>query len=172
MVNRTMYYDLTRALILHGEIDEAQSLMGIAERFRSLPLPAVFAIEPDAKWVEKEDKALLWPRLKGLMDSGEEFRARVGLILSLAHFLDAENLPRTLDYVVQRGFKDTDPYYIRMGAAWLMAEGLCKHFDLAKTYFQERRLSRWIHNKALQKARESWRMTDERKEYLQSLKEK
>lgn len=126
----------------------------------------------NAKWVEKEDKALLWPYLKGLMDSGEEFRARVGLILSLAHFLDAENLPGTLEYVARREYKDTDPYYIRMGAAWLMAEGLCKQYDLAKTYFQERRLSRWIHNKALQKARESWRISDERKEYLQSLKEK
>ena len=67
MQNRTMYYDLTRALILHGEIDEAQSLMQTAQRMHSLPLPAVFMIEPDfdlvrdAGWFKELGKEKISP---------------------------------------------------------------------------------------------------------------
>jgi len=124
----------------------------------------------NAKWVEKEDKEQVWAYVAGLISSGQEFRSRVGLILALAHFLDPADLPRTLETVAVRGYGDEDPYYIRMGAAWLFAEGLCKDYDTALTYILDHRLSRWIHNKAIQKARESWRISDERKGYLQTLK--
>jgi len=124
----------------------------------------------NAKWVEKENKEEVWTFVRGLIASDEEFRARVGLILALAHFLDPENLPRTLESVAVRGYQDSDPYYIRMGAAWLFAEGLCKNYNVALEYLQDRRLVRRIHNKAIQKARESRRITDEQKQRLQALK--
>ncbi len=124
----------------------------------------------NAKWVEKEDKEKIWTFLCGLIDSREEFRARVGLILALAHFLDGSHLERTLDYACGRGYLDSDPYYIRMGAAWLFAEGLCRRYEMTLPFFAGRRLGRWIHNKALQKARESWRVPEERKQALQGMK--
>ena len=124
----------------------------------------------NAKWVKKKDREQVWTYVRGLIDDREEFRARVGLILSLAHFLDEATLPRTLEYVARRGYTDEDPYYIRMGAAWLFAEGLCKQYETALAFITGRRLSRWIHNKAIQKARESWRIGDERKQKLQRLK--
>ena len=120
----------------------------------------------NSKWVRREDRQRIWRFLKDLIDSTEEFRSRVGLILSLAHFLDPDNLPRTLEYVAGRAYKDSDPYYIRMGAAWLFAEALCKQYDTALDYIREGRLSRWIHNKAIQKARESWRINHEQKQEL------
>ncbi|MBQ1856668.1 MAG: DNA alkylation repair protein, partial [Bacteroidales bacterium] len=94
----------------------------------------------------------------------------VGLILSLAHFLDECSVQRTLDTVVERDFGDDSPFYIRMGAAWLFAEALCRHYDTALPYIRERRLSRWINNKAIQKARESFRIAPELKDYLNTLK--
>jgi len=124
----------------------------------------------NAKWVEKEDKKAVWDFIRKQLSSEDEFRARVGLILSLAHFLDADNVRNTLETVAKRRYLDSDPYYIRMGTAWLFAEGLCKQYDTALEYIESHKLSRWIHNKAIQKARESWRITPERKEYLQSLK--
>lgn len=124
----------------------------------------------NAKWIEKQDKEKVWNFLTDLIDSEEEFRSRVGLILSLAHFLDERNLPRTLEYIAGRSYKDSDPYYIRMGAAWLFAEALCKQYDVALRYIEGTRLCRWIHNKAIQKARESRRITEGQKEYLLSLK--
>lgn len=124
----------------------------------------------NAKWVEKEDKKAIWAFIRKQLSPEDEFRARVGLILSLAHFLDAENVRNTLETVAERKYQDSDPYYIRMGAAWLFAEALCKQYELGLQYIRGHRLSRWIHNKSIQKARESWRISDGQKQYLQSLK--
>ena len=124
----------------------------------------------NAHWVEKEDKERIWSFISGLIDSKEEFRVRVGLILALAHFLDKDNLPRTIKAVADRAFSDEDPYYIRMGAAWLFAEALCKQYESALPYIKSRRLSPWIHNKSIQKARESYRISEERKAELKSLR--
>ena len=124
----------------------------------------------NAKWVEKEDKEKIWEYMAYLIGSPEEFRARVGLVLALAHFLDPAHIVRTLDAVDVRGYRDEDPYYIRMAAAWLFAEALCRQYNIALPYIENRRLSRWIHNKAIQKARESWRITPEQKASLNDLK--
>lgn len=124
----------------------------------------------NAKWVEKENKLALRPFVEQLIGSREEYRARTGLILSLAHYLDSENIAHTLSTVNARSYQDSDPYYIRMGAAWLFAEALCKNYDLALEYLKAGKLSRWIHNKAIQKARESYRITPAQKHHLQTLK--
>lgn len=124
----------------------------------------------NAKWVEKEDKGLVWKFAEDLIASEGEFRCRVGLILALAHYLDGKHLAVTIETVVSRGYRDDDPYYIRMGAAWLMAEALCRGYEITLPYIQERRLSRWIHNKSIQKARESWRISPEQKAFLNTLK--
>ena len=124
----------------------------------------------NAAWVEKSDKKRVWEFIKGLIFSREEFTSRVGVILALAHYLDESNLERTIRTVEERAYADTDPYYIRMGAAWIIAEALCKGYDKTLPYLLEHRFPRWIHNKAIQKARESFRISDERKEYLRSLK--
>lgn len=124
----------------------------------------------NSKWIEKEDKQEIWLFLRTLIFSPDEFRSRVGLVLSLSHYLSESDVVRTLDTVILRQYNDSDPYYVRMGVAWLFAEALCKQYELALPYIQNASLSRWIHNKAIQKARESYRITPEQKAYLQSLK--
>jgi len=150
----------------------------LAERLRMLDIfvPAIdnWAICDNlccnAKWIEKEDKKAIWDHICLMIASDQEFHTRVGLILSLAHFLDSGHISTTLETVARRGFQDYDPYYTRMGVAWLYAEGLCKQYDTTLNYIKAHRLSRWIHNKAIQKAIESWRITTEQKEYLRTLK--
>ena len=88
----------------------------------------------------------------------------------LKDYCEVLYLPRTLDTVAERAYRDEDPYYIRMGAAWLFAEALCKQYESALPYIKSRRLSPWIHNKSIQKARESYRISEERKAELKSLK--
>lgn len=124
----------------------------------------------NAKWVEKEDKALVWEFVRGLIASEDEFRVRTGLVLALAHYLDAGNLSVTLETVAARRFDDSAPYYIRMAVAWLFAEALCKNYDAALAFIEGRRLSPWIHRKAIQKARESWRIDDGQKQELYKLR--
>lgn len=55
-------------------------------------------------------------------------------------------------------------------AAWYFATALAKQWEAAVPYIEERRLDVWVHNKTIQKARESFRITPEQKEYLNTLK--
>ena len=54
--------------------------------------------------------------------------------------------------------------------AWYFATGLAKQYDSILPYIEEKRLDVWTHNKTIQKAVESYRITQEQKEYLKSLK--
>ena len=63
-------------------------------------------------------------------------------------------------------------YYINMMTAWYFATALAKQYDAALAALLEGRLDKWTHNKAIQKAVESRRITDEQKAYLKTLKRK
>ena len=64
----------------------------------------------------------------------------------------------------------SEEYYVNMMTAWLFAEALVKQWDAALPFLQEKKLAEWTHNKTIQKAGESFRVSPERKEYLRTLK--
>ena len=64
----------------------------------------------------------------------------------------------------------SDEYYINMMIAWYFATALAKQYDEALPYISERKLDKWTHNKAIQKAIESYRVPDEHKAHLKTLK--
>ena len=66
----------------------------------------------------------------------------------------------------------TDEYYVNMMTAWLFADSLVYQWDTTIRILQEQKLDIWTHNKTIQKARESFRITPEQKEYLKTLKRK
>ena len=61
-------------------------------------------------------------------------------------------------------------YYVNMMKAWYIATALAKQYDAVLPILQERLMDSWSHNKAIQKARESYRITPQQKEYLSTLK--
>lgn len=63
-------------------------------------------------------------------------------------------------------------YYVNMMQAWFFATALAKQYDAVLPYLQKKRLPLWVHNKTIQKARESSRITVGQKEELKSLKTK
>ena len=63
-----------------------------------------------------------------------------------------------------------EDYYLKMMVAWYFATALAKQYDSAVKFIEDRRLDDWTHKKAIQKALESYRISDEHKEYLKSLK--
>ena len=65
---------------------------------------------------------------------------------------------------------DTEKYYVHMAAAWLTAEILVKYYDFGLKLLQNKVLQPKTHNKAIQKAKESYRLTKEQKGTLESLK--
>ena len=65
---------------------------------------------------------------------------------------------------------DSEDYYIRMVVAWYFATALAKQYDTILPYLENRRLEAWTHNKTIQKALESYRISTEQKQYLRTLK--
>ena len=64
----------------------------------------------------------------------------------------------------------SEEYYINMMIAWYFATALAKQYNFAVPYIEQKRLETWTHNKTIQKAIESSRITPEQKDYLRSLK--
>ena len=64
----------------------------------------------------------------------------------------------------------SDQYYVKMAQAWLIAEMFTKHRDVTLQFLQKNNLSNWVQNKAIQKARESYRVSEVDKTMLSKLK--
>lgn len=119
-----------------------------------------------AKAIAKNKKEFL-PVLEGLFVTGKEFYQRYALVVLLGEYVEKEYLSVVKAYLLRA---DTQPYYIHMAAAWLTAEVLVKEYDYGVSLLKERALDAKTHNKAIQKAIESYRLTLEQKEFLRSLK--
>ena len=95
------------------------------------------------------------------------YTRRFGLHMLMCHFLTDDFAPERLDLPADIR---SDEYYVNMMTAWLFAEALVKQWDSAVPYIEQRRLDAWTHNKAIQKACESFRIAGERKAYLKTLR--
>ena len=118
------------------------------------------------KEVEKHREEFL-PNIERYIAMGTEFSQRFGYILLLGCYMEEEYLPVIFRLL---GEAKTECYYTYMGAAWLLAEVLVKFYGEGVRYLKEGALDGRTKNKAIQKARESFRLTDEQKNYLKSLK--
>ncbi|WP_448920376.1 DNA alkylation repair protein [Eubacterium sp.] len=101
------------------------------------------------------------------VDSDQTYTIRFGLKILMAHFLDNDFKK---EYLKIPAKIKSDEYYINMMIAWFYATALAKQWDSTIVYIENGALDKWVHNKAIQKARESYRITAEQKEYLKSLK--
>lgn len=115
----------------------------------------------------KKHRAELIGMVQGWIASEETYTRRCGMRILLANYLDEDFKPEYLD---QPADLRSEEYYVNIMTAWLFAEALVKQWDEAVKYIETRRLDPWTHNKAIQKACESYRVPDERKAYLRSLK--
>ena len=99
-------------------------------------------------------------------DEGE-FTKRFFVILLMCHYMDEEYIDRTLKHLseVPQG-----QYYVDMAIAWAVSVGLVKFYDKTLPYLEQKTYSRFVHNKAIQKARESYRIIPEIKELLNGMK--
>ena len=85
----------------------------------------------------------------------------------MSHFLDDDFTPEYLEIPVS---VQSEEYYVQMMIAWFFATALAKQWDATIKYLEDHRLDAWTHNKAIQKARESKRITPQEKDYVKSLK--
>lgn len=111
------------------------------------------------------------PRLTGeirrWMSSEQTYTVRFGMGMLMRHFLDDAFDPAYLDWVAALR---SEEYYINMMIAWFFATALAKQWDATLPYIESRRLEPWVHNKAIQKAVESFRIPEDRKIWLRAQK--
>ena len=99
--------------------------------------------------------------------SNHVYTVRFAMGMLMRHYLDDAFKKLYLDMVAD---VSSEEYYIRMMQAWYFATALAKQYESSLPYIEGRRLPQWTHNKAIQKAVESFRVTEEHKEFLKSLR--
>lgn len=101
------------------------------------------------------------------LNSEDTYTLRYGIGLLLSYFLDEnfdeEHLKAVSEII-------SDEYYVNMMIAWYFATALAKQYQAAVPYIEKKILSPWVHNKTIQKASESYRVSEDKKAYLKSLK--
>ena len=113
------------------------------------------------------NKIKLLPYLYKWLKSGKEYTVRFAVKMFMTHFLDNDFKEDYLDLVVS---VKSEKYYVKMMIAWYIATALVKQYDYAVCVLGEKRLDAWTHDKSIQKAIESYRLSDEQKAYLKTLK--
>lgn len=161
------YYDENQlhALIISGmkDFDECTARL---EEF--LPFVDNWATcdQMSVKIFKKHTQQLL-PFVKKWLDSGHTYTVRYGVGCLMNYYLDSEFSPEYMEIVANIR---SNEYYINMMIAWYFATALAKQYSEAMKYIEQHRLGDWTHRKAIQKAIESYRITDEQKKYLKTLK--
>ena len=119
--------------------------------------------------VFKKHRRELLPEIKKWIKSDETYTVRFGIGMLMEHFLDEDFDVSYPDLVASIR---SEEYYVNMMSAWYFATALAKQYEDILPFIENNRLDIWTHNKTIQKAVESFRITDEQKAYLKSLKVK
>ena len=117
--------------------------------------------------VFKKHRPELMESIRGWLGSAETYTIRFGIGMLMEHYLDEDYDPACPEMVAA---VRSEEYYVNMMIAWYFATALAKQYEAVLPFITEHRLDTWTHNKAIQKAIESFRITPEQKEYLKSLK--
>ena len=115
----------------------------------------------------KKHRPELLDHIKSWIASDKTYTIRFGIGMLMKYFLDDHFKPEILEKVAAIRAEE---YYINMMIAWFFATALTKQEEATLPYITQSKLDTWTHNKAIQKALESYRINNELKEYLKSLK--
>jgi len=117
----------------------------------------------------KKNREKLLEKIRDWIASDKTYTIRFGIKMLMEHFLDDDF---DLQYPDMVASVRSEEYYVNMMIAWYFATALAKQYDSILPYIEEKRLDTWTHNKTIQKSIESYRITDDQKSYLRSLKQK
>lgn len=161
------YYEENNVHIsLIGRIKDYESCLCELERFLpyidnwatcDMESPKVFA---------KHTQELLEP-IRRWLASGETYTVRFAIRMLMSFYLE-DNF--STEYPDMVSNVRSEEYYVNMMIAWYFATALAKQYDAVLPYMEQKKLAPWTHNKAIQKARESFRITPEQKAYLKTLR--
>ena len=115
----------------------------------------------------KKNKEQLMAKIVEWTKSQHVYTSRFGMEMLMTYFLDEDFEPSYLEIPAKVKLED---YYAKMMVAWFYATALAKQWDDTIPYLEKEVLESWTHNKTIQKARESYRISPEQKDYLKTLK--
>lgn len=115
----------------------------------------------------KKHREELFPYVVKWSKSKEEYTIRFGIDTLMSEYLDEDFDPKYIK--IAAGVKSKE-YYVQMMVAWYFATALAKQWDDTIPYIESKKLDPWVHNKSIQKAIESYRITEKQKAYLKKLK--
>ena len=115
----------------------------------------------------KKNTEKLLPHIHRWIKSSHTYTVRFAIEMLMSFYL-GENYDDSYGQLVAS--VKSEEYYINMMIAWYFATALAKNYEEVLPYLQEKRLEKWTHNKTIQKAVESYRITKEQKEFLKTLK--
>ena len=109
----------------------------------------------------------LLEQIKIWINSGDTYTVRFGLEMLMCYYLDEAF---ESEYLTLAASVKSEEYYVNMMLSWFFATALAKQYDSTVTFLKSNKLDVWVHNKTIQKATESYRITNEQKAYLKTLK--
>jgi len=115
----------------------------------------------------KKHRPELLEEIKLWLRSEHTYTVRFGLEMLMVHFLDEDFKPEYLDWAAEIR---SDEYYVNMMIAWYFATALAKQYEAALPYIEKQRLDKWVHNKTIRKAIESYRLADWQKDQLRKMR--
>lgn len=161
------YFDMN---MLHGllisEYKDYDRVIGEWNKF--LPYVNNWAVcdSPSPKCFSKNKDKLI-KQIYVWLESEHLYTKRFAIGMLMKHYLDEDFKEEYLEIVASIR---SEEYYLNMMIAWYFSFALIKQYESTICYIENRRLSKWVHNKTIQKAIESFRIDEGRKEYLRSLR--
>lgn len=161
------YYDEN---MLHGLIISEMKDYDLCLQYLEAFLPyvdnwAVCDIMSPKVFKKNKDKLLI--KIQEWIKDDRVYTCRFAMEMLMSHYLDDDFRP---EYLKLPAAVKSDEYYINMMIAWFFATALAKQWKDSVVYLENKSLDVWTHNKTIQKAIESYRITDEQKAYLRTLK--
>ena len=153
------------AFILSG-MKDAESCIRLVDEF--LPYVDNWATcDQMSPKVFKKHKQLLLEYVDKWIRSEHTYVKRFAIGMLMEHFLDEDF---KTSYLTKVSKIRSEEYYVNMMIAWYFATALAKQYEDTLPFIEKQKLDKWTHNKSIQKAVESYRITTEQKEYLKSFK--
>lgn len=117
--------------------------------------------------ITKKYKDEIWEFIQKYLKSNKEFEIRFGVVMILSYYIDKEHLQKSFE--IFDNITSTD-YYVQMAVAWAISICIIKFYEETIKYLKIAKLDKFTYNKSLQKGIESYRLTDDQKNYLRKMK--
>lgn len=161
------YYEenILHAIMLSDEKDFDVAIEKIEEFLPYIDNWAVCDTFSPKCFEKRVDK--LWGYIEKWLCSSKTYTVRFGIVCAMRYYLDEDFSTDKFEKVIS---VSSNEYYVNMAIAWYVSVGLVKQYDEVLPYIQNNTMPKWVHNKSIQKACESFRISNDKKEYLKTLK--